>query len=114
MPEEINVTSINQQGGITAYQVNIQSGDRVLEGPMLTEFKSVLAKYAPSSITIESPFGDQEALRLKQQMEAFLIEQGYNLQPGYQYGTTQVQEPLTIIHSDSKGAPMRIRIGGKR
>lgn len=76
----INVTSHNQQGGITAYQVNIQKGDRQLTENAATQLKKYLANKTFSKIDVVAVMGDGEAFRLASQVKNFLVSQGYSVE----------------------------------
>ncbi|MFC1548306.1 hypothetical protein ACFL5M_07235, partial [Candidatus Neomarinimicrobiota bacterium] len=68
--------SHNQQGGITAYQVNIQPGDRVLDGSQL---QSKLDEHQFNDIRIKTAWGDQEAFRFATQTKNYLVANGYSV-----------------------------------
>ena len=78
MPEDQNiyVTSHNQQGGITAYQVNLQPGDRVLNENDSRQLEQLLAGETFASISVTAVMGDQEALRFASQIKNFLTSKG--------------------------------------
>lgn len=75
----VNVTSHNQQGGITAYQVNIQPGDRVLVDQNISQLKSKLGEQEFDAISITAVWGDQEAFRFATQIKNYLESEGYSV-----------------------------------
>ena len=72
------VTSVNQQGGITAGQVNIAPPARQLDA----NGKSQLVEHLPKSkkVTVTSVMGDGEAHQFATQIKAFLEDEGYDVE----------------------------------
>lgn len=72
-----NVTSFNQQGGITAGEVNIGPQPRNLNSDLQTQLRSQLPSGKKVSVT--AVMGDGEAFQFAQQVKDFLIDQGYEV-----------------------------------
>jgi hypothetical protein len=70
-----NVNSFNQQGGITAGQVNFGLLPRHLDDSLQSQLLGVLKK--DDEITITSVMGDQEALIFANEIKIYLGELGY-------------------------------------
>ncbi len=74
--EVVNVTSHNQQGGITANQVNIGLPPRLLTLSLQNQLLSYLqSKTEPIDIT--SIMGDSESFKFANEINSFLKSQGY-------------------------------------
>ena len=71
--KKIEVTSHNQQGGITAYQVNIQPGDRQLTQSAAEQLESKLIDFEFTVIEVNAVMGDGEAFRFASQIKNFLV-----------------------------------------
>lgn len=76
---KIHVESHNQTGGITAYQVNIQRGDRVLDASATSEFKDFLRGKEFKYIDVTAVMGDGEAFRFATQIKNFLESEGHTV-----------------------------------
>ena len=74
---KVNVTSYNQQGGITANQVNIGSQPRILNPEVQNQLLQILESKKGQKITIVSIMGDGEAFSFATQIKNYLIEQGH-------------------------------------
>ena len=79
----IHVESHDQQGGITAYQVNIQPGDRQLTNDGARQLKSYLDGVEFKVVEVNAVMGDGEAFRFASQIKNALasedvIVQGVN------------------------------------
>ncbi|MBS4042202.1 MAG: hypothetical protein KGZ59_05225 [Chitinophagaceae bacterium] len=74
---KVNVTSYNQQGGITANQVNIGSQPRILNLEVQNQLLQILESKKGQKITIVSIMGDGEAFSFATQIKNYLIEQGH-------------------------------------
>ncbi len=70
--QEINITSYNQQGGITAYQVKIQPGDRQLTEANADRLERTLNDLEFVEIEVNAVMGDGEAFRFATQIMNFL------------------------------------------
>lgn len=79
--DTINVTSYNQQGGITAHTVTIGSQPRSLANPNATELKEQILKELPRDkpITVLCLMGDAEGFRFAAEIHAFLKANGFKL-----------------------------------
>ena len=108
----INITSYNQQGGITAYQVNLQPGDRNLKNNGASQIESTLASQSFESISVTAVMGDQEAFRFASQIKNFLDSKGYTVK-----GVNQAiyREPVQgqIIELADPDGIVNIIIGGR-
>ena len=108
----IKVTSHNQQGGITAYQVNIQPGDRVLNDQVVSQLQSKLDEQQFNDISITAVWGDQEAFRFATQIKNHLEVEGYSVK-----GVNQAMysEPIQgqQIRSVGDDGVLEIVIGGR-
>ena len=74
----IHIESHNQQGGITAYQVNIQPGDRQLSTGAAQQLKDYLNSVNFKSVEVNAVMGDGEAFRFASQIKNFLISEGFD------------------------------------
>ncbi len=75
----IHIESHNQQGGITAYQVNIQPGDRKLSTGAAQQLKNYLKGVNFKSIEVNAVMGDGEAFRFASQIKNFLTSEGFDI-----------------------------------
>ena len=75
----IHVESHNQQGGITAYQVNIQPGDRQLSTGAVQQVKDYLNTTKFKTIEVNAVMGDGEAFRFASQMKNYLTQEGFEV-----------------------------------
>lgn len=76
--KNINISSYNQSGGITAYNVNIGPQDRKLTEDFGEQLIQEIEKRPDKEIEILHEMGDGEAYRFAKQVRNFLIEKGYN------------------------------------
>jgi len=80
-----NVTSNNQQGGITAGQINFGALQRVITEQDKIVFKENIKKYVKDKtkqITVLAVMGDGEAINLEMEIVAFLKSEGLNVMGG--------------------------------
>ncbi len=75
----IHIESHNQQGGITAYQVNIQPGDRQLTPNVTQQVKEQLNKTKFETIEVNAVMGDGEAFRFASQVKNYLVSEGFEV-----------------------------------
>lgn len=75
----INVTSINQSGGITANQVNLGRTDRRLNPKMIRTLDKHLPKDKSSKVRVIAAYGDGEAIRLAEEIRLHLRELGWSI-----------------------------------
>ena len=108
----INVTSHNQQGGITAYQVNLQPGDRVLSESVASQLQSLLNQETFKSIDLVAVMGDQEAFRFASQIKNFLTSSGYEVNGVNQAVFTKSIQGQ-IIEPPNDAGVTKIIIGGR-
>lgn len=114
MPDDnnIHVTSYNQQGGITAYQVNLQPGDRVLKDAVRHRLDQTLKQRSFSSIRITAVMGDQEAFRFASQIKNYLESAGYQVSGVDQAVYTRPIQGQAIEPAND-GGMLNIIIGGR-
>ena len=72
-----NVRSFNQQGGITAGEVNIGPQPRNLNSDLQKQLRSHLP--SGKKVTVTAVMGDGEAFQFAQQVKEFLVSQGYDV-----------------------------------
>lgn len=75
----IHVESHDQQGGITAYQVNIQPGDRQLSDNVTKQLEDYLKSISYKSVEVNAVMGDGEAFRFASQIKNFLTSGGIDV-----------------------------------
>lgn len=73
---KFTITSHNQSGGITAHTVNVAPPTRQMNEELGSELKSRIPKDA--SLTINSVFGDSEALGFAHQVLSWCRVNGYS------------------------------------
>jgi hypothetical protein len=73
--KDINVTSINQSGGITAHTVNVGSQPRQMTALLGAQLKQVIPQQA--KVTVTAVMGDQEAFMFADQVKSWLQQNGY-------------------------------------
>lgn len=74
---QFNVTSFNQQGGITAGQVNIGHPPRDLDANMCAELLKHLPK--DKTVVVSSVMGDGEAFQFATRIKNFLTGKGFSV-----------------------------------
>ena len=114
MPDDnnIHVTSYNQRGGITAYQVNLQPGDRALNDPVRHSLDQTLKQQSFASIRVTAVIGDQEAFRFASQIKNYLESAGYQVSGVDQAVYTRPIQGQVIEPADD-GGMLNIVIGGR-
>ena len=107
-----NVTSFNQQGGITAGQVNIGKQERHCS----ERFKASLAPHLPKDkekqIVVSATLGDTEARQFAEEIKQYLEDEGYKVR-----GVLQVVRKKLVIGQEivlSKDGGIEIKIGGHK
>ena len=75
----INITSHDQRGGITAYNVNIGPQDRKLTPQLADQLISYIKDKSIEEITITAVLGDQEAFQFATIIKNFLKDNGYSV-----------------------------------
>ncbi|MEX0598885.1 MAG: hypothetical protein WD512_20545 [Candidatus Paceibacterota bacterium] len=76
-----NITSNNQQGGITAGQINIGQTPRQLTDSDKIKFNEIFDKYIKDKskqINVIAIIGNSESDYLMRQIEAYMKSEGYN------------------------------------
>ena len=109
---DINVTSYNQQGGITAYQVNLQPGDRALNENSSRQLEQLLAGETFTSISVTAVMGDQEAFRFASQIKNFLTLKGHTV-TGVNQALYKSPVQGQIVEKAGDDGVLKIIIGGK-
>ncbi|MFC2003433.1 hypothetical protein ACFLV4_05775 [Chloroflexota bacterium] len=74
-----SVTSINQQGGITARNVIVQPSDRKLSSNHKQQIKDIVSKRDFKKIRVIASMGDAEIYRLALQIKDYLVSEGYDI-----------------------------------
>jgi hypothetical protein len=79
----INVTSINQQGGITAHTVNVGQQPRSLQSPGADALKAQILRDVPrdKTITVMALMGDADGHRFAAEIYEFLKANGFKVTP---------------------------------
>lgn len=113
MPKkEINVTSYNQTGGITAYNVNIDPQDRKLTPQLAEQLMNNIKQNGIETVTVTSVMGDQEAFQFASVIKAFLNDQGVTVN-----GVNQAvfSKPIQgqIIEPGKDPKTIKVIIGGR-
>lgn len=108
--KDIRITSINQQGGITAYQVNVQPGDRVVNAETAKALEETLKTQKFTSIRVTSVMGDGEALQFASQIKAYLESKGYKVSGVNQAMYSGPVRGQTFMPAGADGI-LHIRIG---
>ena len=111
--KHIHVTSHGQQGGITAYQVNIEPGDRVLTEASAEQLDSQLAQESFDTINLVAVWGDQEAFRLASQIKNHLISKGQKVNGVDQVAFDQPVQGQRIVNNPDRVGVLEIIIGGR-
>jgi len=111
--KNINVTSYNQSGGITAYNVNIGPQDRKLTSQLADQLLDHIKKNSIEKATVTSVMGDQEAFQFASAIKAFLTDQGIPVNGVNQavYNKPIKGQIIEPVKDDSKS--INIIIGGK-
>ena len=105
------VVSHNQSGGVTAYQVNIQPGDRQLTEKRKRELKSFLDQVDYTSVEVISLMGDAEAERYAAQIVNYLADEQIAVSGGM-FGAVIRQGQH--IEGPNKDGIVRVTVGGRR
>ncbi|MCU1315946.1 MAG: hypothetical protein JWN63_1268 [Candidatus Acidoferrum typicum] len=79
--KRINVTSINQSGGITAHTVVVGPAQRSMSGPGSDALRAQILRDLPRTkpITVMALMGDNESYRFAAEIHAFLKANGFKL-----------------------------------
>lgn len=111
-PPRIHVESHDQKGGITAYQVITQPGDRELKEAEAQQLKSYLSGFEFISIEVIAVMGDGEAFRLASQVKNFLVSEGFNVTGVDQVAYSAPVQGQYIEHPDEAGV-VRVIVGNR-
>ena len=98
--DQYNVTSYNQQGGITAGQVNVGRPPRHLDESSRAKLMAWLSK--GKEVRVVAVVGDRETFQLATEINDFLLAEGYEAN-----GVTQSM----IIASDGPYTGVRVELG---
>ncbi|NML23175.1 hypothetical protein HHL16_20020 [Pseudoflavitalea sp. G-6-1-2] len=109
-----HVESHNQQGGITAGKIeniNIVDQPREFDGEFKAYFGAFLrTQDINSPVRIYSLLGDNEALRLANQIKEYIIQQGFlNVKDAQAI----FDKPISNVHVDTSNSMLTIRVGSK-
>ena len=109
---DIHVTSYGQQGGITAYQVNLQPGDRRLSDKVANDLEDRLNSLDFKSVEVNAVMGDGEAFRFASQIKNFLVSKGFDVK-----GVNQVIYSAPVqgqtIESPNDAGIIKVIIGNR-
>ena len=107
--KKINVTSINQSGGITAHTVNVEPQPR----QMTPELGKQLSQLVPlgSKVTVVAVMGDSEAFAFASAIKSWLQVNGYTNVSGVDQAV--YSQPVTGQNITKKGDGFEIVIGGR-
>ncbi len=111
-PPNIHIESQNQQGGITAYQVNIQPGDRELTSSTAQGLKGLLDQTDYESVAVLATMGDAEAYKYASQIKNYLISEDIEVDGVYQAGFTRPVRGHIIQPPNEEGV-IKILIGNR-
>jgi hypothetical protein len=110
--ENFIVTSFNQQGGITAGQINLGKQERHVSA----QFKASLAPHLPKDkekeIVVSSTLGDTEARQFAEEIKQYLEDEGYKV-----LGVNEVVRKRLVIGQEivlSEDGGIEIKIGGRK
>ena len=107
--QNFDVRSYNQQGGVTAGQININRPPRTLSPQLKAQLDELLPAHKDKEIKIDAQMGDSEAFQFAQEIKDYLEYNGWKVN-----GVNQVicDEPVMgqIIMPDRTN----IRIGGRK
>lgn len=108
--DEIKITSINQQGGITAHTVNVGAQQRSLAN--MPKLKASLLSDLPRNrpINVEYSMGDAEAGNLAAELYEFLKANGFRLAyPALSQAVYQIpQKGVSVVPETD---PLRLIVG---
>ena len=107
----INVTSYNQSGGITAYNVNIGPQDRMLSESLTDQLDKIISQNSDKRIVVTAVMGDQEAFKFASQIKNYLLSTGHDPDGVNQSIFTQ---PVFGQNVEVKDDHIDIIIGGKQ
>lgn len=108
---QVNVTSVNQRGGITANNVNIESPERHINDLIKNSLVAQLPNNKAQEIDVTSVLGDQEAYQFAQEIKEYLENKGYKVN-----GVNQVVFDKPVkgqIISSKEDDSFSIIIGGR-
>ncbi len=74
---EINITSYNQSGGITAHTVNIGMQTRHLDLQEASQLDQHLLQFKSTAVRVTSVLGDQEAFLFANEIKDYLTSKGF-------------------------------------
>jgi len=106
---QIHVESHNQQGGITAYQINVQPADRQFSSTSAKQLLGYLKTVTFQKIEVES-VGDEESIRFAEQIKIYLDSQGFNVKDRLTLVANRPMKGIQVIPPDDNGV-IRIFVG---
>lgn len=103
-----NVTSNNQQGGITAGQVNIGIPRRHLTDNL----RNQLEEFKDKKINITTAFGDNEAITFGYEIKDYLFQNGFDVAS---FGQTMFanSQPKGLTAREEKNGSITLIVGSK-
>lgn len=118
MENNFNVSSSNQQGGITAGQININSGKqrRHLTEETKKDLTSHLANNKTKNMVIEVLLGDDEAYQYAAEIRDYLSSLGFNIEGGISRVIPHPSDPIIgdeLRFDEKTGDFVRMRIGSR-
>lgn len=101
---QINVTSHNQTGGITAYNVNVGKPQRQIDDHWRSLLNKAIVEYPGREIKIMTEMGDKEAYQLGEQIFSYLKSQGHQIPGGV--GRMMANVPLKTAVNINPSKPL--------
>ena len=105
--DRYNVYSVNQQGGITAGQVNIGKVPRTLNSDIKRQLRALVP--SGSKVQVECALGDAEAYRFASEILEFFRGEGYDA-TGITQGVYVPPLPPQGVNKNTPGL-IKIQIG---
>ena len=103
-----SIQSINQQGGIIAKDIAIESPKREIDEQFIKELKQYLPESKDEKIIITSILGDSEAFQLAKSLKHYLESQGWIVE-----GVNQAVYTEPVIGIQVKFKPLEFIVGSK-
>jgi len=111
--KSIHVTSYNQQGGITAFNVNIQQGDRRLTETSINKLEQLISDQQFKSIDVVAVMGDGEAFRFATQIMNYLDGKSYNVDGAVDQAMYTNPPQGVVIKPAGEGGILQIIVGSR-
>ena len=109
---DIHMESHHQQGGITAYDVNIQPGDRQLSDAAARQLRDYLNGVEFKSLEISVVIGDEEAFRFASQIKNLLVSESFDVN-GVNHVVYSAPIQGQVIESPDAAGFVRVIIGNR-